>query len=244
MKIGIAGCSNSTYIWGNPWHYYMGKEFNAHIIEASSPGAGTEMNIEKIKYILETHSDLDLMVVQITEPSRLVVGIESIPGLELTTKLDSTGSGFKDAYYYTFNSARNDDNLEKMFNKRYSVDEFILKHVITSEYNLAYKVFHTLMSIQYLCDTFQKPVIFFSWFVDLYELATRYGYKRIIDNMNVMKSFVLQFIWDNNISVIPNNGHYASDAHQRIFKEYLCDNIRELILSKSPINHELKKRLL
>ena len=66
MKIGISGCSHSARHWGNPWHHYMGLRFNAEIVESSSPGAGNEMNFEKVKYILDTHSDLDLFVFQIT----------------------------------------------------------------------------------------------------------------------------------------------------------------------------------
>ena len=113
MKIGVGGCSHSYYSWGNPWHYYMGKKLNAEIISSSSRGGGNEINLEKIKFILDNHK-IDFFVYQVTEPSRMVVGDNNC---EQPHDLHNP-TFFNDVSYRTFNcmgGVYGEHEVEKFF---------------------------------------------------------------------------------------------------------------------------------
>ena len=60
MKIGVGGCSNTSVSYGEPWHYYMGQDINCEIVSIFSGAHGNEINIEKIKYILENINISDI----------------------------------------------------------------------------------------------------------------------------------------------------------------------------------------
>jgi hypothetical protein len=232
MKIGVTGCSHSAKFWGNPWHYYMGLRLNAQIIESSSPGAGNEMNFEKVKYILDTNPDLDLFVFQITEPGRLVLGLDNVENVTTNKppNLDTNnGTEFNGSYYYTINPYENNSNLMKFTKKNIDVDEFFINHTFTSDYNLMFKVFHTILGIQQLCDLYNKKIIFFSWMVDLYELAKSAGYSKIIENLNILHGFVDEFAINNNINRIPNDGHYDSISSEKIYDGYIHKGILKFL---------------
>jgi hypothetical protein len=47
--------------------------------------------------------------------------------------------------------------------------------------------------------------------------------------MNVLKGSVNDFINDNNIKGIPDNGHYGSEEHKRIFEEYINPQLKNII---------------
>ena len=232
MKIGISGCSHSARYWGNPWHHYMGLRLNAEIVESWSPGAGNEMNFEKVKYILGTHPDLDLFVFQVTEPARLVVGLNDVDASMIKEKIsvDTTlPSEFSGSFYYTFNPDNNEDNLKRMLNKDIKVDNFIIKHSFISDYNLKFKVFHTILGLQQLCTIYGKKIIFFSWMIDLHKLAKSCGYYDLIKNLNITDGCVDDFVLKNNIERIPNDGHFNSINSERIYNEYIHDRILKFI---------------
>lgn len=239
MKIGISGCSHSSYNWGNPWHYYMAKEFKADVISTCSPGAGNEMNFEKMRYIIETYNP-DYFIFQLSDPSRLVMGINNwvyehegnrnqmLPNLNLYEQMTHS-QFFKDLCFYTFNAHENEKNLEKIFEKKLPVDDFMINHVITSTYNIEYKVFMTMCAIKFICDFYGIPLIFFSWFVDINELSKKSGYTNILEKMNIVPGCVIDFINDNKLEAIPGDGHYGSDEHRKIYQEYLNPYIKTII---------------
>lgn len=226
MKIGVSGCSHSSRFWGNPWHHYMGVRLNAEIIESSSPGAGNEMNVEKVKFILDNNPDLDLFVLQVTEPARLVMGLsDMIQNNHSTWNTLIDGTSFNGLNYYTFNPTKNDHQLKSLIGVDLKADDFILNYSITSNYNLNYKVFHTLMSIQHLCDFYGKKVIFFSWFVDLHEIAKNIGYNNIIEKMNILQGFVDDYVIKNGLQRIPNNGHFDSENSEKIYEGFIHNQL-------------------
>jgi hypothetical protein len=228
MKIGITGCSHSARHWGNPWHHYMGLKLNAEIIESSSPGAGNEMNFEKIKFILDNNLDLNLFVVQLTEPGRLVMGLNNVDEslfpkrkkIDLNLPLEFNGS-----YYYTFNSGENNQNIQNLLKKNIQIDEFIINHTFTSDYNLKFKIFHTILGIQQLCNLYNVKVIFFSWMLDLCDLVNSAGYGNIIHNFNIIPGCVDEFVLKNNIERIPNDGHFNSENSERIYNEFIHNKL-------------------
>lgn len=228
MKIGVSGCSNSSYTWGNPWHYFVGEYFNADIITSYSQGAGNEINIEKIKYILE-NNDLDYFILQITEPSRYVVGLDNVSTENDSSNQLRNGIKFKNMSFYTFNPVINDKNIKNITGHDYKLDDFYLKHIITSDFNLYYKVFHTLMTIQYLCDSFNVKLIMFSWFDDINLISKKSNYENIISKMNIIPDFVFNFTKQNHIEPIPNDGHFDSESHKKIFEGFLLPHLNKLI---------------
>lgn len=224
MKIGVSGCSHSSYGWGNPWHHYMGETLNAEIVSSSSRGAGNEMNLEKIKHILD-NNDLEFFVYQVTQPSRLVIG--TTMGEHKDGPHES--NTFNGVHYYTFNGNDNESNLKRIYNKEYNVDNFIINEVIPSDYNVHYKVFHTLMSINQLCNFYNTKVVFFSWFVDLQKEAKKIGYTDILNKMCFIEGCVEDFVATQNIKSIPNDGHFESESHKKIYNNYLHPQLLKLI---------------
>jgi hypothetical protein len=226
MKIGVGGCSHSSTLYGNPWWYYLGEDLNSTMIPTSSGASGNEKNIEKLKYIFETYHDIDLFVYQITEPTRFVVGIET-PPKKIDDYLNDMG-GEEDVPYYTFNGFGNNDRILERYGMKINFDEFFVKKIFTSDYNMKYKIFHTLMSIQYLSDLYQKKIIFFSWFLDIHKLAKESGYEKIVNNMKILNGCVTDFIKENNLPRLPkDSSHYGSETHEKIYFDYLKPQLKK-----------------
>jgi hypothetical protein len=221
-KICAGGCSHSSFGWGNPWHVFMGEDYNSEIISYSSSGAGNEMNIEKIKFILE-NNELDFLVCQLTEPSRFVIGTTK----EYINEGLHDSNSFKDLSYYTFNAHHNNDNLERIFGKRFDVDDFLLSNVIPSNYNLNYKIFHTMLTIKQLCEIYNIEVYFFSWYVDLKDTSIKSDYTKVIDKLNIMDGTVMNFLSERKIQ--PFDGHYNSEIHRIIYNDFINPQLQNLI---------------
>lgn len=236
MKFGTTGCSNSSFGWGNPWHFYMGKEYNCDIVSSSSSGAGNEMNIEKVRYILENNS-LDLFVCQLTEPNRMVIGIEDngLVGLDLIQDGLHSNHCFNKKYYYTINAHHNNGNLLRLYNEEFDIDKFIQNKSITSDYNNKIKVFHTMMSMKYLCDSYGVNLLFFSWFIDIYQLSKENGFDRYIENMNLIPGCVTDYVSENKINPIPGDSHFNSESHEKIFYGFINPHIKKLNISRQEI---------
>ncbi len=238
MKIGVTGCSNSTYGWGKPWHYFMGEALNAKIINSASAGAGNEMNIEKIRHILE-YDKPEYFVCQLTQSLRLVLGIwDWVPvegeehyyyPNEHNNQFLNHSNVFLNQGYYTFNASSNNSNLEKLFGKKFCSDDFLLNHVIPSNYNLYFKIFQTMMSIQHLCNIYNCKLLFFSWFDDLPDLARESNYTEILKTFNVIPGNVGNYAIANNILPIPKDGHFRSDEHKRIYDGFIHPHVVEMI---------------
>jgi hypothetical protein len=232
MKIGISGCSHSGGAYGKPWHYFVSKNLNSDIIDITSSGAGNEISIEKIKHVLENTTDLDFFICQITEPTRLDFGlcgndIEEEFKLFYNIPYDpnslNSHRDFKGINYYTFNlNDENNNFLNKIINSKYEIQDFMNNHILISDFNVRIKVFHTLMTIQHLCDLFNKKVLFFSWYVDIKKLAKESGYSEIIKNINIIDGNVVEFCDDNNLDEYKvDNIHYNSEGHEKIYNGYI-----------------------
>jgi hypothetical protein len=233
MKIGVGGCSHSSTGYGYPWHKFMGQKYSAEIIKSSTSGGGNEANVEKIKYIFDNHPDLDFFVLQLTEPSRFVFGMDDFNSLKEKTDcfLDNPTT-FNGAKYYTAIGGGNDGRLKKRTNIDVNFDKLFKNYIYISDYNTKYKFLHTMMSFQYLANHYNKKIIFMSWFVDVAELAQSVGYQDIIKNMTILDGHVQGFINKNKIPSIPQNGHYDSEAHEIIFNDYIYPQLNKLIPNK------------
>ena len=86
-----------------------------------------------------------------------------------------------------------------------------------------------MMTMQYLCDLHNVKLIFFSWFNNLEELSQNSEHVETLQRMNVVPSCVFDFTQKNNILPIPEDGHFDSDAHERIFEEFIYPYIKNII---------------
>jgi hypothetical protein len=72
-KLATIGCSHSSYFAGQPWPVFLKEELECELIIANSPGAGNEMNLEKVKFLVDQNPDL--LIIQLTDPIRFTVGL-------------------------------------------------------------------------------------------------------------------------------------------------------------------------
>jgi hypothetical protein len=107
------------------------------------------------------------------------------------------------------------------------------EHIIISDFNMNIKVFHTLMAIQNLFNFHKKKVLFFSWSVDIKELAKNVGYGDIIDSMYVMDGNVETFAKSRELKTVSEyDFHYGSESQRIIYEDFLHNNIVDFINNK------------
>tara|TARA_R110000868_G_scaffold357242_1_gene618698 strand:- start:2932 stop:3678 length:747 start_codon:yes stop_codon:yes gene_type:complete len=246
LNIGVAGCSHSGGSYGNPWSYYMKQNLSCEVTDVTSPGVGNEMMIEKIKKTLETkntHHQVDFYIYQIIEPSRLVLGLYGNDPKEEYQKYyaslkynDNSINCFRQTNnisYITLQNSVNNDDINRLVGKNYNVADFFRNHIIVSDFNMKIKVFHTLMAIQNLFNFYNKKVLFFSWSVDIKQLAKEVGYEPIINSMYILDGSVESFAGERKIPTISGfNLHYGSESQKIIYEEFLHKNIVDFINNK------------
>jgi hypothetical protein len=247
LNIGVAGCSHSGGSYGNSWSHYMREELGCKLIDVTSSGVGNEMMIEKIKKSLETNKkdeEVDFYIFQIIEPSRLVLGLNGNNPKEEYEK----NPFFKFKYdennischrqtngisYLTLQHSLNNDDINRLINKNYDVADFMRDHIIVSDFNIKIKVFHTLMAIQNLFNFYNKKVLFFSWSVDIKQLAKEVGYEDIINSMYILDGSVESFAKKLKLKTVSElNFHYGSESQKIIYEDFLHDSIVEFINTK------------
>lgn len=222
MKIGVQGCSHSSDTYGHPWHYYLGEKYGADIKYGASSGSGNEINIEKVKMLINRYPDMKIFILQLTDPTRFDFGIDNVDH-----EWEYRDKELGNLRHHTIRLNNYDDELKKHFTNDYRIHDFFKNHVLTSDLNQKYKIFHTMMSMQYICDFYGVKLIFMSWFIDLQILTNEIGYHDILNKMNVLDGSVSNFIRENNIQGITNNGHYGSEEHKRIFDEYINPQLKK-----------------
>jgi hypothetical protein len=246
LNIGVAGCSHSGYGWGNPWTYYMLHKLGCKITDVTAPGVGNEMMIEKIKKSLNPNvktNEVDFFIYQIIEPSRLVLGLNGNDPEEEYEKYHSGVFYHTDNInchrqtngisYFTFQQSLNNNDINRLIGKNYHISDFMREHILISDFNMKIKVFHTLMAIQNLFNFYKKKVLFFSWSVDIKELAKEVGYGDILDSMYIMDSNVETFTKNRGLKTVSElNFHYESESQQIIYEDFLHENIVDFINNK------------
>ena len=236
MKIGFCGCSHSTSSYGKSWAQFMKEKLDAVTFDLSASGVGNEMNIERLKYLAEKR-DIDFYIYQITDPSRLVLGLygndvkeeyEKFYDLEYSSENVNCTRNFNGIDYYTFKINENDEFLNKLLKSNYSVQNFLENHVLISDFNMKIKIFHTLMSIQYIFDFYDKKILFFSWGVDILKLAKEVGYSKIMNKLDIVEGCVEDFAQLKNLKKV-DVSHYETESHEIIYNEYLEPKLNEFM---------------
>jgi hypothetical protein len=83
MIIATSGCSHAGYSFTpNPWPVQMSKLLDAELILASSPGAGIDICVDKLAWILNNHK-VDHVFFQAPSDLRMCIGVNSVlPSLQ------------------------------------------------------------------------------------------------------------------------------------------------------------------
>lgn len=240
MKIAFAGCSHSTNMYGKSWATHMIEDYNCDFVEISVSGGSNELLIEKIKVVLDKNPDVDCYIMQLTDPSRLTLGLygnnpkqeHHMRGYNFEYNPESLSSDREtnNISYITIKINENNDNINKLINKNYNIMNFFENHILISDYNMKLKIFHTLMTLNSLFNFYGKKCLFFSWAVDVVELSKEMGYLEIIKNLNIVPGCIMTYAKENNLEKYKvDSTHYSSDAHYMFYNDFLKKHINDFI---------------
>ena len=227
MRFGAVGCSHTSRGYGEPWPVHLGKEIGATPIIASSNGAGNSMFIEKVRKM--STDDIDLMIVQITEPTRITTGLAQFQDQSHTSRFNdeyNDGGKFEGIGYYTWNSFSNDP-LFKDLGYDTKIDKFWQREIMTSRWCYVNTV-HSMLAMQYICESKSIPIIFFSWFLPFEQIIPK-QYEWLYSKMNLISDCAETFMRKNQIKSLPDN-HYGSEAHYTLVTKWLCRQIKDFVL--------------
>ena len=150
------------------------------------------------------HNDIDLVVVQLTEPSRVVTGFSFYENKNYPDFYNDPNK-INDLACYTWNVCDNEKNFRSMLNKNTSIDHIWIPNVSLSKWT-AYKVMQDIALIQYICFKFNIPVVFWSWFVPMEELFLPM-YDWVKENIKYVPGCGQNWLNQNKVPCIPNDGH-------------------------------------
>ena len=219
------GCSHSHTAWGKSWPDFLSEQLDCNLIRGSSPGAGNGFFIEKMHHAVK-NMEIDLAVIQLTDPTRVVLGFKNNENLNGgNIELSSSGT-VGDLGCYTWNCMDNETNLKRMLGKSVSIDHIWFEQITYSKW-IDYKVMQDIIVMKYLCDEFKIPCVFWSWFVPMEELFIP-QYSWLSSKIKKVNGCARNHIMKNNIKCL-DDGHYDTQAQERLFNGWLWPNIRELL---------------
>lgn len=241
-KLATIGCSHSSYFAGKPWPVFLKEELQCELVIANSAGGGNEMNLEKVKFLVDQNPDL--LVIQLTDPARFTLGLYHQKDLrsgnvsfvtpeQLTDPNYLVGSHhYNGQLYYTFNTQANDDNLRRLTgNDDIAVDHFIINQVILSNYNLYYKVLHTMSAMAFIAEKKNVPVVFFSWSVDIHKIIKDNGYSDTFKDLKIIPGYIEEFVASRNLKPVPfgmpGDGHHGPENQKIICNDYVLPYLKE-----------------
>lgn len=236
MKIGCVGDSFSTSTWGLSWPDLVAQHLGADFVRACSSGAGNAFYVEKLHDIVK-QPDIDLIIVQLTEPSRVTIGLRAWqdhtkkyrhawPGPK--NYFDPTHSNvYKDIGCYTMNVHNNAQWLNPWLPlSADKFDEFWLQQVAGTQF-WNYQTLHNMLAMKALCDAYHKPVLWFSWFVAWDELFLP-GYEWFRDSLRLIPGVARDIGQSMNL-MYTSDGHYATEEYKQLVDAWLWPEIKKLL---------------
>lgn len=229
FKIATFGCSHTSYMAGTPWPIPLAESIGCELIESYSPGSGNEINIAKVNQVLD-ECNPNLLIVQLTDPNRLTLGLDYASAhdkVRFVTKPKYIGDNHvEDVIYYTFNHTNNIDNLQNLLGEKFhkDIDKLIINHIITSEHNLYHKVVHTMLAMENIARSYNTPIVFFSWSVDMHDIIKKNGYSKATKNLNIIPDYIESFVSRRKLKPVSEGfalGHHGSENHKIIANEYV-----------------------
>lgn len=232
MKIGTLGCSNSSDLVGDSWPVVLGNRLNCEIIQWASIGSGNEaLMVEKLCTMVQHKPDF--IIIQLSGISRCTM---SLNGLQrrINYKDDAmSGHHWEGQGYYTFNIHDNIPSLKNWINMNWTKeqDDNLFKFLVT-DYNMEFKIFHTLSTIQSIGIYSSIPIYIWSWFDDIGHILDKYPkWKPLINTNNMMMgrpiSDVLYENFGRNSEYIAPCHHWYRPAHEFITDSFLLPFLKE-----------------
>lgn len=219
-----AGCSHSSKVYGTPWSTYLAQDINLPHHDHSSSGAGVSFYVEKLADIIPTNPN-SLVVVQLTFPERLCLGLFDLDGFKGGSE-DSHFINRTGVFTFTYDYIKNFENLNNFFankNLNYSIPiqacEFLSKQVSLSEYTKS-TAYQSILTAKALCDLYECELILFTWGNTVEHYFTD-RYKWMVNRLNFIPGSASNFLQSNNIQPLQDNAHYGSQAHKRLYEEFI-----------------------
>jgi hypothetical protein len=227
-------------MYGKSWATHMIEDLNCNYEEITVSGGSNELLIEKIKVVLEKNQDVDYYVMQLTDPSRLTLGLygnnpkeeHHMRGYNFEYNSESLSSDREtnNISYITIKINENDNHINKIINKNYKLMDFFNKHILISDFNTKLKIFHTLLTLKSLFDFYNKKCLFFSWAVDIIELSKEMGYYDIIKTFDIVPGSIMDYSKENNLEKhLVDSTHYSTEGHYIFYNEFLKKHIYKFI---------------
>lgn len=239
-KLAAIGDSFSTPKYGRSWPDHVSDRLQSQLSRACSAGAGNAFYVEKCHDIVKD-PEVDLVIVQLTEPSRVVIGSQTWQDIQAgdlehpipapTDYYDPGHSNiYKDIGSYTMNVHNNRQWLDILTGQDSGdLDRFWLREVAGTRF-YDYQTLHSILAINALCDQWHKPVIFFSWFVDSAKLLLP-GYEWLGSAINLIPGSAA--VECNRMMLKKTDcGHYATAESHQLVDTWLWPHVQSIIKDK------------
>lgn len=232
----VAGCSNSSHVFGKPWSYFLKNHFGIdsdHFIDLAAAGAGISNYVDRVIRELP-HRAGSLVVVQITDTRRLSLGLSILDRQSNTTP---TGVSYRGVgnYSWAYTGEQNWDNFSRNLNGCISsyelesmgitpeVCDFISKQIVMSDYTPRYSLM-SLLALKAACDMTDSTLLLFPWFQD-WEGVWSGAIDYPKDKFNYINQGADEFLLGKGFNYVETGhvrgGHYGSEAQEVLFNEYL-----------------------
>ena len=232
-KLAAIGDSLSSTDYGLSWPDLVATELNCDLVRASSPGAGNSFYVEKLHDCVKDPL-VDLVIVQLTDPSRAVIGLRAWEEVAIGLRSSPYGppvSGFnhphvhKDMGCYTMNIHNNEQWLDPLVGST-GIDCFWLNQSAGTRW-WDYQSVHSVLAMKSLCDAYNKKLVLFSWFVPWSEFFVP-GYEWLQSTLTLVPGVAKQQCRLLNLPTT-SCGHYATESYQQLFDKYLWPNLRPML---------------
>ena len=235
-KIGCIGDSYAATMWGLSWPDLLAEKLNCEFVRVSSMGAGNAYYIEKCHDVVKD-SNVDLIIVQLTDSNRIYIGTK---GWEINPDynqhrlcppplnyLDLNHSHcYKDMGCYTMNIHNNERHLEPMANTNVAgLDRFWLNQCVDAKF-YHYQTLHHMLAIKALCDSHNKKLIFWTWFVGWDDIFLP-GYEWFKNQLLLVPGYGKHEGESRNLPL--TDWHYATTEFRILFDVWLWPNIKPLL---------------
>ena len=240
-KLAALGDSFSTADYGQSWPDHVSRRLGAELVRACSSGAGNAFYVEKLHDIVKD-PEVDLVIVQLTEPSRVVIGMRAWEEVQQNLRPhpipapkhyhDPTHNNiYKDMGCYTLNVHENKYWLGKMVDYDLEqFDRFWLDQCAGARF-WQYQTLHNMLAMKALCSEWKKRLIFFSWFVDWDDLfLPDYSWLRgkLAYERSLIKGVGRE---EGERRQLPytHDGHYGTEASETLVREWLWPELERLL---------------
>jgi len=235
----------STKFTTHPWPYWLSQSLECKTDVLSSPGAGSQVGIDKLCLKLKD-KHYDLIVFQLSHEYRNTMGMNYDMKYDTSGEKDDWeqhGNKVGEEFLMCLNPSNNVGAMTKFFRgwspakklfKRF--DEWYIQYVADNNYELYVKQMQQIFTIQQICKSKNTPCIIFPW----HRIKTKKknsplfdSWKSIIDWDLVLEDSAEKFLEDSNLKK-PYSKYEATPVHEdwSVDGYHLNDNGSKLLVEK------------